>query len=201
MLNPNLQIHVGLVSRNWNSGVVTSTIMADTYLARNKESCISACTNVLEKLMYASGGVQASSDLVLDYIGNGSLLASPNKVSLICHRMDELFFVQQTEAVLRAAREGKVVVSAFVSKKENEIKNMLLREGLPVIEVVRNGFGPRYLPFRSNYDACASGRYVQISPWAYCADTNRKLTREMCLVMNQLVRIISKTPDYWWREG
>lgn len=173
--------------------------MADKYLSRDKESCIKACTGVLHQLKYVTGTADRSSDIVLDYIGNSALLSAEKKVSLICHRIDELFFNQQMEAVLNAARSGSVVVSAFVSKKEVEIKNRLLSEALPMIEIMSNGFAPHYLPFRSCYDACAAGRYVQISPWDYNAKPERRLTREMCLVMNQLVRIISKTEDYWWR--
>lgn len=187
-------------SRNWSSNVVTGAVMADKSLSQNKETCINACTSVLEKLRYVSAAKPSSSDLVLDYIGNGTLLASPDKVSLICHRMDELFFAQQTEAVLSAARSGSIVVSAFVSKKEIELRNMLLRESLPVIEVMCNGFSPGYLPYRASYDACVAGRCVQITPWIYDPAPERRLTREMCLAMNQLVRVISKTPDDWWRN-
>lgn len=199
--NPYLQMHVGMCSHNWNSNVVTGTILADKYLSRDKESCIKACTGVLHQLKYVTGTADRSSDIVLDYIGNSALLSAEKKVSLICHRIDELFFNQQMEAVLNAARSGSVVVSAFVSKKENEIKNRLMNESLPIIEIMSNGFALHYLPFRSCYDACAAGRYVQISPWDYNVDSERRLTREMCLVMNQLVRVISKTEDDWWRPS
>ena len=101
---------------------------------------------------------------------------------------------------MSAARSGAVIVSAFISPKEREIKKQLLIEQLPVIEVVDNGFSDRYKPTGKNFYACAENRLVQISPWRYRFSRQSMVTREMCLVMNQLVRVIAGVDDGWSKE-
>lgn len=102
--------------------------------------------------------------------------------------------------MLRAAREGAVVVSAFVSPKEREIGRLLLMEQLPVIEVCDNGFGDRYKPSGKSFYACAENRLVQISPWNYEYCPDLAVNREVCLVMNELARVIAGVGDGWWKE-
>lgn len=102
--------------------------------------------------------------------------------------------------MLRAAREGAVIVSAFVSPKEREIGRLLLMEQLPVIEVCDNGFGDRYKPSGKSFYACAENRLVQISPWNYEYCRDLAVNREVCLVMNELARVIAGVGDGWWKE-
>ena len=101
--------------------------------------------------------------------------------------------------MLHAARSGAVIVSAFISPREREIMKLLLMEQLPVIEVVDNGFSDRYKPTGKSFYACAENRLVQISPWTYEYKHNSTVTREMCLVMNQLVRVITGVEEGWWK--
>ena len=117
----------------------------------------------------------------------------------MCHRSDAPFFEHQREAVLCAARDGAVIVSAFISAREREIKKLLLMEQLPVVEVMDNGFAERYKPAGQSFYACAENRLVQITPWTYAFNRNNSITREMCLVMNQLVRTICCVDDGWWK--
>lgn len=137
---------------------------------------------------------------LLSYVGCGSLLSAERKLPLVCHRSDAPFFERQRDAVLRAAREGAVIVSAFVSPKEREIGRLLLMEQLPVIEVCDNGFGDRYKPSGKSFYACAENRLVQISPWNYEYCPNLAVNREVCLVMNELARVIAGVGDGWWKE-
>lgn len=136
---------------------------------------------------------------VLSYVGCSALLFSSRKLPLVCHRSDAPFFERQREAVLCAAREGAVIVSAFISAREREIKKLLLMEQLPVVEVMDNGFAERYKPAGQSFYACAENRLVQITPWTYAFNRNNSITREMCLVMNQLVRTICGVDDGWWK--
>lgn len=175
-------------------------IKEDAHFAKSEETRRKAWEVIGERLAFGIGEVQDSVNLTLDYIGNRELLSAYERVSLICHRADEPFFAQQAETVLDAARHGCVVVSAFISSKEREIKRMLMKESLPIIEVMDNGFAPQYHPYGDAYDACVAGRLVQMSPWTFCPQSECKLTREICLVMNELVRVISKAPDNWWKR-
>lgn len=137
--------------------------------------------------------------LLLDYVGSRALLAAPRKVCLVCHRADAALFDAQSAAVLAAARAGAVVVSAFISPRERTIRQQLLDEGLSLVEVMDNGFSDRYKPSAHALAACAAGRLLQITPWTYTYDRDVTLRREMCLVMNELARLIAGTPDDWWK--
>ena len=198
--NPYLLLHRNARSENWNAEAIMRAIKEDAHFAKSEETRRKAWEVIGERLAFGIGEVQDSVNLTLDYIGNRELLSAYERVSLICHRADEPFFAQQAETVLDAARHGCVGVSAFISSKEREIKRMLMKESLPIIEVMDNGFAPQYHPYGSAYDACMAGRMVQISPWTFCPQSECKLTREICLVMNELVRVISKAPDNWWKR-
>ena len=136
---------------------------------------------------------------LLSYVGCSALLSAERKLPLVCHRSDAPFFERQRDAVLRAAREGAVIVSAFVSPKEREIGRLLLMEQLPVIEVCDNGFGDRYKPSGKSCYGCAENRLVQISPWNYEYCRDLAVNREVCLVMNELARVIAGVGDGWWK--
>lgn len=196
----NLTHHYRRCSPNWNAERVTSAIMTDKYYACDKEACKRACGRMIEALLFSHDAYDTStSDLALDYVGNTELLNTPNKVSLICHRSDERFFKYQVETVMEAAQTGSIIVSAFVSKKEREIKGLLIQHHFPFIEVLGFGITPDYHPFGGAYEACADGKLVQISPWDNRMPSGR-LTREKCIVMNELVRAISHIHDEWWMD-
>lgn len=160
----------------------------------------------------------------LDLVGNMQLLSRP-LFPLICHRADAQRFEQQKAAVLRVAREqGGVIVTACVSPKEREIVKLLQQELLPVIEVMAYGFNDRYKPTGRAFYAVAEQRRLEVSPWVYeyhprelrpvvdaqgapVLDASGQpvmeevpdISREMCMVMNELVRMIAKMDDGWWK--
>lgn len=162
---------------------------------------------------------------VIDLVGNMELLKHP-LFPLVCHRSDAHLFEQQKVAVLKMAREqGGVIVTACVSPKERDIVKLLHQELLPVIEVMDNGFSDRYKPTGKAFYAVAEQRRLEVSPWEYeylhrelqpikdeqgnpILDANGKpemeeipdISREMCMVMNELVRMIAKKDEGWWKE-
>lgn len=161
---------------------------------------------------------------VIELVGNMELLKR-SLFPLICHRSDAQIFEQQKAAVLKAAREqGGVIVTACVSPKERDIVKQLQKEFLPVIEIIGNGFNERYKPTGKAFYAVAEERRLEVSPWEYgyhrremqpvkddqarpVLDANGNpemeeipdITREMCMVMNELVRVIAKKEDGWWK--
>ena len=147
---------------------------------------------------------------VLDLVGNGALLQRPMR-TLICHRADSDRFEQQKAAVLKAAREGAVIVTACISPKEHEVMLLLQKELLPVIVVMDNGFNDRYKPTGKAFYATAELRRLEVTPWEYEYQQRRTdakgnplpgISREMCMVMNELVRLIShQREDTWWKNG
>lgn len=176
-------------SRNWSADVALRAIAADPFFARNAQACDNAQQKVLACL---NDGI--------DYLGNKALLASDRKLPLICHRADKALFDKQKQAVLDAARSGCVIVSAFISPAEREILGQLLLEQLPVIDIMDNGFAERYKPSGAAFYACGEKRLVQLSCWIYKYQKAGVVSREACLVMNELARIICKQPDDWWKR-
>lgn len=181
-------------SRNWTVERCQKAIGADRcfkYDAANRER---AMANVQSKLNKDAAGI------CLDYIGNKSLLYSEKKLPLVCHRADAARFEEQKAAVLSAARDNWVIVSAFISQKERDIKQQLMVEQLPFIEIMDNGFSDKYKGTGKAFYALAENRLCQISPWVYeYLKDGTMVSREMCLVMNELARMISGREDDWWK--
>lgn len=250
-------IHRDARSANWTLERALGAIAADPWIGRSPEKCRLLQQRVASRLKYASLpspsasssspliaphstaqrstlGAPMGRTLVLDYLGNSALLSASRKVSLICHRADASLFAQQASSVLSAAREGTVVVSAFISPREREIRDQLMLEQLPFIELMDNGFSERYKPSGKAFYSTAENRHVQLTCWTYVypsatslpspsdassldaphssarlstlrsaslrdAPTGPSITREMCLVMNELARLISGVPDDWWK--
>lgn len=176
-------------SANWTMERAMAAIAADRRIGLNSAQC----RQVQARL---------KPDMGIDYIGNRELLAAERKVSLICHRNDLPLFEDQKQAVLNAARAGAVVVSAFISPRERDIMKQLMTERLPFVQVMDNGFGDRYHPWGKAFYSVAENRHVQLSCWTYqyqATDDDKQISREMCMVMNELVRIISGVDDWWWK--
>lgn len=201
-------------SANWTLERALAAVAADKRIGRTPEKCRILQGNVNRRLKRQPNNENV---LALDYVGNRALLAAERKVSLICHRADVALFEQQKAAVMQAAREGAVVVGAFISPKERDIMKQLMLEQLPFIELMDNGFSDRYKPGGKAFYSTAENRHVQMTCWTYVygnlnlnANLNVNLnhnhnanqpfiSREMCLVMNELARIISGVGDDWWK--
>lgn len=216
-------VHRSCTARGWTLDTIRRGLRADRFYAHNPDRLEHILRSLLPRIPMqqttapasssafpsasssASPSFSASSSAsspkpLLSYVGCSALLSAERKLPLVCHRSDAPFFERQRAAVLRAAREGAVIVSAFVSPKEREIGRLLLMEQLPVIEVCDNGFGDRYKPSGKSFYACAENRLVQISPWNYEYCRNLAVNREVCLVMNELARVIAGVGDGWWKE-
>lgn len=147
-----------------------------------------------------SGRLVRMPGIGLDHVGNKALLYSEKKLPLVCHSADAGRFEEQKAAVLDAARKEWIIVSAFISPKERDIKQQLMVEGLPFIEITDNGFSDKYKGIGKAFYALAENRLCQISPWSYLYQKDgASVSREMCLVMNELARVITGREDDWWK--
>ena len=195
-------------SPNWTLQRLQAALLADRGLKRQPEALAQAWQEVMGKVAITdacatNNVLQAvagkSSRLSLSLAGNRALLTAGKRLlPLVCHRADAPYFEQQKDAMMREVRAGAIIVSAFISPREREIRKELMQESLPLIEVVDNGFSPRYKPCGQAFYACARGLLLQISPWVYKYQRDVRVSRPMCLVMNELVRCICKIPDDWW---
>ena len=185
-------------SKSWTLARVMAVIAADPWIGRDPVKCRLLQTNVSQRLKRHPDEADA---LALDYVGNRALLLAEHKVSLICHRADAALFETQKAAVMQAARSGAVVVSAFISPKERDIMKELMLEQLPFIELMDNGFNDRYKPGGKAFYSTAENRHMQMTCWTYVYhnDPLPSISREMCLTMNELVRIITGVNDNWWK--
>lgn len=197
-LRDRFHIHRSCKARGWTLDSIRRGLRADRFYAHNPERLEATLRTLMPRIHMQSAAFAPKP--LLSYIGCSALLSAERKLPLVCHRSDAPFFERQRDAVLRAAREGAVIVSAFISPKEREIRRLLLMEQLPVIEVYDNGLADRYKPSGKSFYACAENRLVQISPWNYEYCRNMTVNREVCLVMNELARVIAGTGEEWWKE-
>lgn len=180
-------------SRNWTAERALAAVSNDSIFRYDGARQESAMANVMARMNTDERGA------CLDYIGNRALLAAERKLPLICHRADACLFEQQKAAVLQAARDGAVVVSAFISPKERDIMKLLIQEQLPFVEILDNGIPEKYKGVGKAFYALAENRLCQITPWSYKYQKDGAVSREMCMVMNELVRVISGVKDDWWK--
>ena len=90
-----------------------------------------------------------------------------------------------------AARNGAVMVSPFISPKEKEVMEVLLKEELPFIYIADNGFRDYYKPQDSLFEAVARKQVLILSPWEY--DPHKKhVSRAECVEMNKIAEEICK---------
>jgi hypothetical protein len=88
-----------------------------------------------------------------------------------------------------AARQGAVMVSPFISPKEKDVMEVLLKEGLPFIYIADNGFRDYYKPQDSLFDAVARKNVLILSPWEYDPHKHH-VTRAECVEMNKMAEEI-----------
>lgn len=186
-------------SSNWTEARIKQGLSRD-HVLRNNLSLLDSTYLQLHPRLSATNGVASSSSFTLSYLGPRELLIASRKLPLVCHRADESQREQQIAAVLREARAGAVIVSAFISPKERAIRDQLLQEGRPVIEILDNGMSNAYKPWGKAFYYCAEGRLLQITPWTYLYQKASTLTRPMCMVMNELARLIAGCEDDWWKR-
>lgn len=188
-------IHRGQHSPNWTLARVGQGLRHDTYLANSAEALQTALDDLRPRLL------PNGDSLALDYVGSPDLLTAPRKLPLICHRADAERFPEQAAAVIREAEQGAVIVSAFISPREREILRTLIAAGCPVIEITDNGFGKTYRPRGTSFYASAESRLLQITPWTYHYEKEPSpITRPMCMVMNELARLICAQDEDWWKK-
>ena len=122
----------------------------------------------------------------LHALGNLQLLqaASRRAVRVSNHITDEQRISQQQD-LLTAARQGTVLISPFISAGERQVEEAAMQERLPLVKLLDNGFAPYYKPQGQDFDACAEGRLLLLTPYDY---TTQKviLTRSMCNNLNVL---------------
>jgi len=64
-----------------------------------------------------------------------------------------------------------------------------------------NGFSDRYKGTGRDFYALAEERLCQITPWSHLYHKDgTTVSRAMCLVMDELARVVSGREDDWWKR-
>ena len=95
------------------------------------------------------------------------------------------------DSCYKAARQGSVMVSPFISQYERDVLDLLIREKHPVIYLADNGFRDYYKPSARLFDAVDAGNMLILSPWSY--DPSKKhVSRTDCIALNSIAEEICR---------
>ena len=117
-------------------------------------------------------------------IGNRSLLSAPKRMAVrLSRRLSDSEITAKTARYMEAARQGTVLVSPAISPGEKQVMRTAFNAGLPIIVIVENGFTPLSKAQGEQFDACAQGTLLMLSPWEH-HNKRKKVTAEQCQQMN-----------------
>lgn len=128
-------------------------------------------------------------------MGNHLLLSHPDKKAVqFSRRMMDDDIDKACRQYLSLARNGVVLVSPCISPGERSIMKRAFEAGFPLIILLENGFSPMQKPAGRQFDACANGHLLLVSPWEH-HNEKRKITREQCMELNRLASAICNPCD------
>ena len=123
--------------------------------------------------------------------GNVLLLNIPDKQFVVVHRKDsDTDYQRNMAAWMKCGENYGVLVGAFISEREKAVKKAAIECEYPLIQFTNEDIVPFYKPHGQDFDLCASGRLLLISPKTDSFMKN-KITREECLHLNELAAIIA----------
>ena len=129
---------------------------------------------------------------VFNGIGNRALLSAPRRMNVrISRRLTPEQLEMEVARYLAAAREGTVLISPAISPGEKRVMRTAFDEGLPTVVIMENGFTPLSKPHGEQFNACAEGRLLMLSPWEH-HNERLHLTASMCQQMNIIALELSQ---------
>ena len=100
-------------------------------------------------------------------VGNPFLLDAPLLVSVRISTVTPADRLAELVAKLGAkAERGAVLVSPWISPGEKAVKAEAVARGGRVVQLLAEGMGRYYKPWGGDFDLCAEGRLLQVSPFA-----------------------------------
>jgi len=117
-------------------------------------------------------------------IGNCSLLAAPKRIAVrVSRRRKDSEIDEEIARYLDDAKQGAVLVSPSISPGEKRVMRAAFDAGLPIIVIMENGFTSMSKPHGEQFDACARGLLLMLSPWEH-HNEKKKITAEQCQQLN-----------------
>lgn len=121
-----------------------------------------------------------------DAIGNVNLLGLPRHQVWVRSRWsDEEKRNYKNNCVLKA-RHGYALISPFISPHEAAVRDVCLKEGHSIIQLVDNGFSKYTQCPGGLYDYCVNGQVLILVPSDYPHVERKKgISRQECVVLNE----------------
>ena len=136
--------------------------------------------------------VEAGGEQV-EALGNMFLLNYPLIAAVQCSRkLTKEQIQEQVEHFLALAQRGVVLVSPAISPGEKEVIKAAQAAHCKVIKIVDNGFTSLSKPSGEDFDACARGDLLLVSPFEH-QNKNTSLTEQICYHLNALAAAIATT--------
>ena len=130
-------------------------------------------------------GVQVGAQ-VFDAMGNHALLQRPMHAVHVRRRFSDQERRAYMNACILAARQGRVLVGAFISEYEQQVRAVALREGHAVIQLTIDLLTDYYKPSGELFDACGRGQVLLLSQRTTLDSFSRRITRAECNTLNAL---------------
>ena len=124
--------------------------------------------------------------------GDMTLLQRPMHVVHVRRRFSEEERRNYMNRCIIAARQGKVLIGAFISEYEQQIRTVALAEGHTVIQLTTDVLTEYYKPYGSLFDACSNGQLLLLSQREGECGYSRRITREECNTLNTLAEEIAR---------
>ena len=130
-------------------------------------------------------GVQVGAQ-AFDAIGNHALLQRPMHAVHVRRRFTDAERRAYMNNCILAARQGRVLVGAFISEYEQQVRAVALREGHAVIQLTTDLLTDYYKPSGELFDACGRGQVLLLSQRTTLDSFSRRITRAECNTLNTL---------------
>ena len=130
-------------------------------------------------------GVQVGAQ-VFDAMGNHALLQRPMHAVHVRRRFTDAERRAYMNNCILAARQGRVLVGAFISEYEQQVRAVALREGHAVIQLPPDLLTDYYKPSGELFDACDRGQVLLLSQRTTLDSFSSRITRAECNTLNAL---------------
>ena len=129
---------------------------------------------------------------VFDAKGELGILQRPMHAVHVRRRFSEEERRTYMNRCIITARQGKVLIGAFISEYEQQVRTVALAEGHTVIQLTTDVLTEYYKPYGSLFDACSNGQLLLLSQREGECGYSRRITRTECNTLNTLAEEIAR---------
>jgi hypothetical protein len=180
-------------------GGIDTALTVKALMCYLKRKCAPSQLTPAARTLIESRLLTTNGKIGCDSYGNRQLL-SKRLLPVVCHRRDVSQFPRQKAACLQAAQEGAVLVSARISKDEQDIMDEVLLQGHPIVLILDNGMPDIFHPSAERIDLCMEDRLLIVTPWQHhYRRAEEGISVVECKTMNCVAQALCRTRDDWWK--